>query len=206
MSAPLHQKPDSPLTVLVLATHDEEPLAATLACVQEFADRLVVIDGATAAICGALPRAAPRTHRAGRLAPPGANVERWPGAWCSAGWILCLEAGETIAPGAMSAIANFARGAADAQAAYVLMIEIPGQAGQTSGEQAAQVRLIPADRSLLFCGGVRPTLLPAIAEAEMDLRHLAETIQRGAREYDQRVRTIRAQRDLKCAAATGCRR
>jgi tetratricopeptide (TPR) repeat protein len=183
----------------MLVSQADDPLEATLRCVQPMAEQLVVMD------CAESPRIAElcRQYAAQRITP--SSELDLGAAWNEAmheatgEWILCLEAGETLTADSIQSLQSFVRSEADSTAAYVLMIEIPAGTGQSCGEQSAQIRLIPGRAGLGFVGRVRPSLMLSAAHIGLDVRHLACKIQRGEREYNQRVRSTRAERDLQLA-------
>ena len=187
------------LSIVVLANQADDPLAATLESVASTGAEIIVMDCAEsqkiADIC--------RAHGAERMTP-GVELNQgaaWNEALAAAAgsWILCLEAGETLQPTGAHKLSEFVRSEADPKSVYVLMIEIPPSAGQSCGEQSAQVRLIPGQKSLKFAGRVRPSLLLSAAQAGLDALHHGTRIQRTEREYNQAVRTARAERDLQLA-------
>lgn len=187
------------LSVAMIVRDCAEPLAATLDCIQNLADEIVIVDTGS--------RDKTREYAAKRAT----RVVDF--AWCddfsaarnaaldyvTGDWVLWLDAGETLRPETQSALRKFIDQAANEGSAYLLLIDIPSQDAEAPHEQAARMRLHPRREDFNWFGRVREQLRYDPLRGELRVEQAPGIIERGTREIDPAIRRQRAERNLRLA-------
>jgi len=195
-------RPRVSAAVVVLADRPEDLdlLALTIHSVQSVAEEIVVVDTGLSAEA--------REH----AAQLGARVSS--GAWnddfsaarnhslnqLAGPWVLWLEAGEQLDEETGADLRAFLDQEASPEKVYALLVEAPPAEQAASGEQAAQVRLMPNRADLWFEGRVRETLEPAMAAGGVELDLAPGRIVRHPRQHDPECKARHARRILDLVA------
>jgi tetratricopeptide (TPR) repeat protein len=184
------------ISVAIVCHDDQHALAQTLATARVIADEIVVVDcgsqGKMNKLAGTLNLAVvERPWQRDFSVLRNAALERATG-----DWLLWLEPGESMPPDAALALRQFAQSAADLNNVYLLVVTVPPAPGEISGEQVAQIRLLPHTGRLHYRGRVRERLEPSPEALGLGSEGLAWRIARGGRENETPYRTARANRDL----------
>ncbi len=187
------------LSVAMIVRDCAESLAATLDCVQNLADEIVIVD--TGSTDKTREYAA---KRATRLLDFAWN-EDFSAArnaaldYVTGDWVLWLDAGETMRPETQAALRKFLDESAAPETAYLLLIDMPSQDADAPHEQAARMRLHPRREDLNWFGRVREQLRYDPQQGELRVEQAPGIIERGVREIDPEIRVIRAERNLRLA-------
>jgi tetratricopeptide (TPR) repeat protein len=187
------------LSVAMIVRDCAEPLAATLDCVQNLADEIVIVDTGS----GDKTREF-SSKRATRVldfawsddfsAARNAALD-----YVTGDWVLWLDAGETMRPETQAALRKFLDESAADNTAYLLLIDMPGQDADAPHEQAARMRLHPRREDLNWFGRVREQLRYDPQQGELRVEQAPGIIERGTREIDPATRRLRAERNLRLA-------
>lgn len=195
----MHPVSQGPLTVAILVRNAEQALAETLESIAGIADEIVVVD--TGSTDDTLQIAA--AARARVLSHPWQDdfsaARNFAAGCCTSPWILWLDAGERLSPGAAAGLKHFVATGATANTAYMQIVRLPIQPGEIAAEQIGQIRLVPNDPRLQFTGRVRETLIPALNAAQVQVEGLPFRIERGRRELDRQLKERRAKRNIQLA-------
>ncbi len=116
---------------------------------------------------------------------------------CRGKWILWLDAGECLVSESAPLLRLYVEREAEADKAYLVLIDVPPQGEGGSHEQIAQPRLLPNRPEIRFEGRVRETVLPAIERAGLEISTAPAMIHRHARQHDVARKIRNAQRDLR---------
>lgn len=184
------------LSVAMIVRDAEHCLAATLDCVRNLADEIVVLDTGSQ----------DSTIRIARQKATKVASAAWTDDFSAArnavlelatgDWVLWLDAGETLSPETAEALRTFIDREADAATAYYLLVRTPPQGANIAGEQVARIRLHPRVPRLAFHGRVRESLQPSLSQLGLKTAGLAYTLSRTAQEHSPIVRKQRAERNL----------
>jgi tetratricopeptide (TPR) repeat protein len=196
-----HQFAASPfLSVAMIVRNEQDVLAETIESVLALADEIVVLD------TGSVDQTVAVASRLGAMV----SVGRWNDDFAAARnaclravrgkWVLWLDAGERLAADTVQQLRDFLERQADPNKVYLMLVETPPAEEGTSGEQAAQPRLMPNRRELRFDGRIRETLRPSIEAAGMIVESAPGRILRHARQHSQARKIAKANRDLELAA------
>ncbi len=187
------------LSVVMIVCNEEEVLETSLTSAQEIADELIVVDTGSTDRTVDLARNAkaevihcPWNHNFSAARNRGLRR-------ATGDWILWLDAGESLDIKAAQSLREFVDTQADASRAYMLMVRIPPALLGASGEQVAQLRLLPNISTLQYAGRVRETLASSLAEAGLNIDTLDATIQRHPRHHDPACKAAIAQRNIELA-------
>lgn len=187
------------LSVAMIVRDCAEPLAATLDCVQNLADEIVIVD--TGSSDKTREFAAKRATRVLDFAwnddfsaARNAALD-----YVTGDWVLWLDAGETLRPETQAALRKFLDESAADDTAYLLLIDMPGQDADAPHEQAARMRLHPRREDLNWFGRVREQLRYDPQQGELRVEQAPGIIERGTREIDPTTRRVRAERNLRLA-------
>jgi tetratricopeptide (TPR) repeat protein len=177
----------------------EDCLAATLDCVRNLADEIVVVD--TGSRDSSLRIAKQRATTVVSVgwtddfsAARNTALEHVTG-----DWVLWLDAGETLTSATAESIRRFVDSEVDADHLYYLLIRTPAQGANIAGEQIARIRLHPYRADLRFQGRVRETLEVSAERLGMRASALSLVVHRGSREHNPELRRQRAERNLRLA-------
>jgi tetratricopeptide (TPR) repeat protein len=183
------------LSVAIIARDAEEPLAETLVSIRNVADEIVLLDTGS------------RDETPDIARQLGARVyfRPWDDSFAAArnaclthvsgNWVLWLDAGETISKDDAWLLAEFVRGHAAPQTAYMTYVGMPSL-GDGAGEQVARLRLHPARPGLTYSGRVRESLDRSLFAFGVAADPLPIVIRRSRREYDAEYRAEKARRNL----------
>ncbi len=187
------------LSVAMIVRNEQDVLAESLESVRPIADEIVVLDtGST----DQTPSIARRC---------GAVVEQF--AWCedfsaarnhclslvTGNWVLWLDAGERLPGNSAAELREFIDRLSDPSSAYMMLVEVPPAVPGTSGEQVAQMRLVPNRKDLKFTGRLRETIQPSVEAAGLHVNTAPGRILRHPRQHDPERRSRIARRDLELA-------
>jgi tetratricopeptide (TPR) repeat protein len=185
--------------VALLARDAEELLPATLASVRCIADEILLVDTGSRDATRALAATAGAKVLSLLWNDDFSVPRNLAMAQATGDWILWLDAGETLASDAAQALQLFVREQADANRAYMLMVEVPPDGKLISSEQSGRIRLVPNFQGLEFQGRIRESLLPSLAARQRQVDLLPWKILRSSYEHDPLVKSRKARRDLRLA-------
>lgn len=187
------------LSVAMIVRDCATALAATLDCVQNLADEIIIVD--TGSRDKTREYAAKRATRVLDFAwsddfsaARNAALE-----YVTGDWVLWLDAGETMRPETQAALRKFVDQGAAEDTAYLLLIDMPSADADAPHEQAARMRLHPRREDLNWFGRVREQLRYDPQQGELRVEQAPGMIERGTREIDPATRRIRAERNLRLA-------
>lgn len=188
------------LSVAMIVRNEREVLARSIESVRPIADEIVVLD------TGSTDETLAFARRLGAVA----GQMTWSDDFCAArnrclqqvtgDWVLWLDAGERLDAESASELREFVDGQADPARAYMLLVQVPPANPTASGEQVAQLRLVPRHPGLRFEGRIRETLQPSIEAVGLKMDAAPGRIIRHPRQHDPAWKTLHAQRDLRLAA------
>jgi len=187
------------LSVAMIVRDCAEALAATLDCVQNLADEIVIVD--TGSKDKTRDFAAKRATRVVDFAwsDDFSAARNKALEYVTGDWVLWLDAGETMQPETQAALRKFLDQQAAEDTAYLILIDMPCQDADAPHEQAARMRLHPRREDMNWFGRVREQLRYDPQQGELRVEQAPGIIQRGMREHDQATRRIRAERNLRLA-------
>jgi tetratricopeptide (TPR) repeat protein len=187
------------LSVAVIARDAEHLIAASLDCVRDIADEIIVAD--TGSIDRTRHVALARATQVVTIpwiddfsAARNACLDRVKGEW-----VLWLDAGETIDATTADEIRRFVDEDADPAQVYLMCVELPPKADTLAGEQIGRIRLMPNSKALRYAGRVRESLAAAIAAAGISIEPTSWRIRRNPSDHAPAIKSKKARRDLKLA-------
>ncbi len=191
--------PSRKLTVAMIVRDAQLRVEETLRSVAETADEIVVADTGSADDTRGV---------AGRFASRVIDVP-WQHDFSAArnaclagirgGWVLWLDAGETIEPHTAAQLRRFVDRQAEEVAAYRLLVRLPATPGDICDQQIARVRLVPGLAGVNFRGRVREQLNGSLDALGLKIQSLPLVIQRPACDQQAEVKLVKALRNLKLA-------
>jgi tetratricopeptide (TPR) repeat protein len=187
------------LTVAMIVRDEEQVLEESLASVRPIAEEVVVEDtGSRDATCRIAKRFGAKIGRTSWTedfsSPRNACLGRAAG-----DWVLWMDAGETLSHSTAGALRKFVDREASPKKAYLLKVEIPPPPGESSGEQIAQLRLLPVGAGLHYEGRVRESAADSARKAGLTFEIAPGRILRHVRQHDPERRRRRAERNLALA-------
>ncbi len=187
------------LSVAMIVRDCAEPLAATLDCIQNLADEIVIVD--TGSRDKTREYAAKRATRVVDLAwnDDFAAARNLALDYVSGDWVLWLDAGETMRQETQAALRKFIDELAQETSAYLLLIDLPGQDADAPHEQAARMRLHPRREDFNWFGRVREQLRYDPLQGELRVEQAPGIIERSVRDIEPTSRRQRAERNLRLA-------
>jgi glycosyltransferase involved in cell wall biosynthesis len=188
------------LSVAMIVRNEQDVLAESLESVRPVADEIVILDTGSTDQTLSIAKRFGATVSAGRWNNDFAAARNACLRAVRGKWVLWLDAGERLAADSLRQLRDFVERQADPNKAYLILVEVPSAEPGSSGEQAAQPRLMPNRRDLRFDGRVRETLRPAIEAAGMIVESAPGRIVRHPRQHSQARRIAKANRDLELAA------
>ena len=187
------------LSVAIIARDVEHLIAASLDCVRDIADEIIVAD--TGSIDRTRHVALARATHVVTIpwiddfsAARNVCLDRVKGEW-----ILWLDAGETIDAATAEEIRRFVDEDADPTQVYLMCVELPPRAETLASEQIGRIRLMPNNKTLRYAGRVRESLTAAIAAAGLSIEPMSWHIRRNPSDHAQAIKAKKARRDLKLA-------
>jgi tetratricopeptide (TPR) repeat protein len=185
------------LTVAMIVRDERDVLADSLDGLCDLADEVIVVDtGSTDDT-----REIARQHGAKVIERPwddDFSAARNAGMTAAGGdFVLWLDAGERLAPGAASALRDFLETSADPHKVYCLPIEIPPAEPLGSAEEVARIRLVPRASGLRFTGRVLESVRATSVALGLASELLPWRILRAARDQQPSVKAERARRNLR---------
>jgi tetratricopeptide (TPR) repeat protein len=196
MSPAPHAAASRRISVAIVALEADDTLAATLATARKTGDETIVVDCSPGGKAGDIARAhgatvVKRAWDRDFSAVRNAALDRATG-----DWILWLEPGETMSATSANELRQFAQRDANPNNVYMLVITVPRELRNITGEQAARVRLLPNARGLRYQGRLREQLEPAPEALGLSTAGVHWRIERGLRENDPQFKMARARRNL----------
>jgi len=186
------------ISVAILALDEERDLSATIDCIDQIADEIIVGElkfsenspernhpRATSTLC------IPWQHDFS--AARNACLETATG-----DWILCLDAGEVLTKDAVAEVRSFVDLGVHAQNVYRLLVRSTAtEDGEAAGVQIAQHRLLPNRAGLHFTGPVRESLETSIAACRLESKQLHIVITQPVNEGAGAMKLKTARRNLR---------
>jgi tetratricopeptide (TPR) repeat protein len=184
------------LSVAMIVRDEQDVLGQTLESINGIADEIVIEDTGSHDATGSVAKKwGARLHRTpwtdNFAAARNACLARTTG-----DWVLWLDAGEKLSPKSAKLLRDFVNGNPDPRKAYLMMVEVPPSDLLASGEQVAQIRLVPRVAGLTFEGRIRESMLASLASAGMELEAAPGRIVRDPREHDKARKEAKARRNL----------
>ena len=192
-----HSSKQPSLSVAIIARDAEDHIAATIQCVANAADEIVVTDtGST-----------DRTRDVAREAGAAVEFVEWTDDFASARnhtmrrargrWILWLDAGETIDQETAQQVRAFAENQLTLDKAGMVLVETDPPQPHVSSEQIGQIRLVPNRPELVYQGRIRETLKPSLAACGITVEGIPWMIRCCPNRHDTQAKQRRAERNLR---------
>lgn len=185
------------LTVAMIVRDEQEVLPESLESVRALADEVIVVDTGSQDAT----REIARKYGAKVIDRPwddDFSAARNAGMAAASGdFVLWLDAGERLAPGAARALREFVDTSAEPSKMYCLLVEIPPAEPFTSAEEVARVRLVPRTGGLRFTGRVLESVRSTSIALGLTSELLPWRILRTARDQQPSVKVERARRNLR---------
>ena len=187
------------LSVAIIAKDAAQTIGDTLASIQSIADEIVVVDTGSTDETMTITSQFPVTLIKHPWGDDFSDARNHCLSHTTGDWILWLDAGETLSEDMANQLRAHIDADADPAKAYMLLVHVPQSATNIAGEQIGRMRLIPNHPKVRFAGRVREDVNESLADQDITIEGAPMTIQRTHREHDQRVKSSRANRNLRLA-------